>query len=234
MMRLNVKFTAKNVQQFLELLKKRLFKKLIRLGRKKRVEKQRIEDRRQVADQNTNTVNKPTEPAVGSGGEMDYEIPIEAFLSPEDLDQPSVISDATHQKDLYFFEYDLIRILLNYGLYSIQTDHVELDENEVEKIVRVEVPVIELILHELERDQIEFQHPVFNAILKEYSAGKAENILYNIDHFIRHENLEISSKAADIITVKYETSANWSLKKVRINTEIDKLESSSDGVLVRF
>jgi DNA primase len=54
-----------------------------KVRQKKRVEKQRIEDRRQVADQNTNTVNKPTEPAVGSGGEMDYEIPIEAFYRPK-------------------------------------------------------------------------------------------------------------------------------------------------------
>lgn len=205
-----------------------------KVRQKKRVEKQRIDDRRQVTDQTTTAPNKPTEPNAVVGGEMDYEMPIEAFLSPEDLDQPSAISDATQQKDLYFFEYDLIRILLNYGLYSIQTDHVELDENNEEKIVRVEVPVIELILHELERDQIQFQHPVFNAILKEYSAGKAENILYNIDHFIRHENLEISSKAADIITVKYETSANWSVKKVRINTEIDKLDQAVMESLYAF
>jgi DNA primase len=88
-----------------------------KVRQKKRVEKQRIEDRRQVADQNTNTVNKPTEPAVGSGGEMDYEIPIEAFLSPEDLGPTYLFpTEVMPQNDLYFFEYryhsDFIKLWL--------------------------------------------------------------------------------------------------------------------------
>ncbi len=188
----------------------------------KLVEKQKVEDRKDRFGQQQ---NQPIESGVRPvNGEMDYEIPIEAMLPDDLLEEIGV----NLEKDdlLYYYEKDLIRILLNYGLYSVQTKIVTQDESGKDQIVDAEVSVIELIVHELERDEINFQNRVFDTILKEYQSGLTNQIFYKSDHFIRFEDITVSTRAADLITIKYEVSPNWATQKVRINTEVDKLDQA--------
>ncbi len=131
---------------------------------------------------------------------------------------------ASKADDLYFYELDIIRILLNYGLYSVRTQNVEYNENGDEIITDVEVSVIELIVYELQKDEINFQNQIFSAVFADYVAGLEQGILYKTDHFIRNENREICDTVADIIASKHEVSANWQTQKVRIVSEVDKLD----------
>jgi len=200
---------------------------------RKKTEQAKIANRKQRTEQR-NLQNRPanTTPSSDNAGtadrpaDMDYEIPIEAMLSPEELEEVAIAPTKLKEGDLYYFELDLVRILLNYGQYLVPTKNIEIDEEGNEKEADVEVSVIDLIVHELEKDEIDFKNKIFNAILNEYKEGLKQNILYKTAHFIQHENMEISTKVADIIASKHEISANWLRQKVRITREIDKLDQA--------
>ena len=179
---------------------------------------QRSYPSQRTPDNGTAKVNKPV---VSLSAD---EIPLEAMIPPEYLDAQPTTSVKPKDDFLYYYELDVIRILLNYAVYSVRTTSIEVDENGKEKETAVEVSVVELITHEINKDEMSFENETFNAIYNEYCAGLAEGILYNSERFTRHENSDISSVAADLVAPKYEISANWSTLKVRINTEIDNLD----------
>lgn len=126
---------------------------------------------------------------------------------------------------IYPQEYDLIRILLNYGTLSMIVEHIEKLEDGREETQQVEVKVAELVVHELERDEIAFKNEVFDLIYQEVKEGVKNSTLYSEGHFVRHPNPEVATAAADILSSRYEVSPNWKSDKikVRINTEVDKI-----------
>ncbi len=102
-------------------------------------------------------------------------------------------------------EFDIIRLMLLYGAYGVEVDSEEEDEKE-------EVPVVQFILDELEADDIELTHPVARQIIQEYISAAEEAIIPDVRHFVNHENLQISSMAANLSADKYFLSENWSKK----------------------
>jgi DNA primase len=180
---------------------------------------------------NRESYTKPTETNIKVSNQTkpdqpyeEYDIPLEALIPPEFAD---VITSPVQQNDsLLPFELDIVRILLNYGTYLVRTKHIETDQEDNDEVKDVEVSVIELIIHEIEKDEITFNHPTLKLIYDEFKAGiqNQDEKLYKSDRFVRHENQEISRLAAEIITTKYELSPNWSIQKVRISTELDKLD----------
>lgn len=180
------------------------------------VERKKVEERKiKAANRQENTT-----PQAGS----DYEMPLEAMLPPELLDEVGLQPALKTNDVLYFFELDLVRILLNYGLYSIDVTSVEYDEEGNETVEEVEVSVLELIISELSKDEIQMQDPTFKAIIDEFQEGIDNNIIYKAEHFVNHENMEISTTSANLLATKYELSGNWQTKNVRINSEVDKLD----------
>ncbi|MCG8573537.1 MAG: DNA primase [Flavobacteriales bacterium] len=175
--------------------------------------------------------SKPKPSATSFAAPPDEDIPIEAFIPPEYADQVAAEQQKTASTNLYHDliypqEYDLVRILLNYGLFNIVTQHVEEDENGNEQIIDIEVPVIELIVHEMEKDEITLENEALSLIFEEFREGYHNDTLYAETHFTRHQNQEIAKVAADIISNRYEVSPNWKSEKikVRISTEVDKLD----------
>ncbi|MBN4071149.1 DNA primase [Crocinitomix catalasitica] len=155
-----------------------------------------------------------------------------SFKRPEINEIPLETVEAVVQKDSRFIldriypqEYDIIRILLNYGTLSITVSHAQKGEEGEQEIVDVEVKVVELIVHELNRDEISFQNEIFSLMYEEIKEGLGNNTLFSETHFARHENHEVAKVAADILSNRYETSPNWNSEKVnvRINSEVDKL-----------
>ena len=143
-----------------------------------------------------------------------------------DIKTPEKELAATRTDLIYYQEYDIIRILLNYGLFSIDIQQIETDEHGTERQVTTSVSVIQLIIHEIEKDELEIEHPVFRLIYDEFKEGLENNILHENTYFIRHENHAVARACSDIMSVKHEASPNWSTQKVRINSEVDKLETA--------
>jgi DNA primase len=129
------------------------------------------------------------------------------------------------QNKIYPHEYDIIRILLNYGLFSTKTQVKEVNAEGNVELKDVDISVIELVLHELERDKIEFENTIFSEIYTEILKGLAENILYGHDHFFKHQNDEVARTCAEMISVRHELSPNWwAQQKVHVNSELDNLD----------
>lgn len=224
---------SKECASIFDISEQTIIQEVNKVRQRKKAEKAKIENRKLRTEQNRTTQNPttqqtPQKPQAGpTGGEMDYEIPLEAMLPPDFMEEIGVVTERAYESDLYYFELDLIRILLNYGTFVMVTENVEYDENDEKKITEVEVPVIELIIHELLKDDIKFTNKVFDQILKEYGLGQKEGILYPVKHFTQHENLEINECVADIISERYEISANWfEQKKIKTPREVDKLEQA--------
>lgn len=215
---------SKECAAIFEIEEQTIITEVNKVRQKKLTEKAKIETRRQRDEVKNDTNTAPSATTTVPLG-SDYEMPLEAMLPPDLVAEMGLgIAEVQKTDDLYFCELDIIRILLNYGLYSVRTQNVEYNENGEEKITDVEVSVIELIAHELQKDEIEFQNAIFDQVFAEYIKGLEQGILYKTDHFIRNENMEISSAVADIMASKHEVSANWQTQKVRIVTEVDKLD----------
>ncbi len=153
---------------------------------------------------------------------IEYDIPIEAMIPDEYKEQAQTATKGTDR--ISSQEHDLIRILLNYGLFMIKTEHVEEDEEGNEEVSEVEVSVIELILHELEKDGINFENPIYETIHQLFREGVEKGEMYGEKFFLQHQDPDISSKAVDIVSNRYEISPKWIEKKVYTTTELEKLE----------
>lgn len=125
---------------------------------------------------------------------------------------------------LFAHEYDLIRLMLNYGIFLVKTSNVQEDEEGNRTETEVEVSVLDLIVHEIEKDELALEHPVLNKIFNEVKIGLSEDELRGEKYFTRHEDPEVAQMAVDILTNRHELSPKWVEKKVYTTMEIDKLE----------
>ncbi|WP_430406583.1 DNA primase [Fluviicola sp.] len=158
----------------------------------------------------------------------------------KDLDEPQIASNpsltdtftnptpqATTAQEVKFsygtVEYELIRVLIKYGTLALTVDHI--DEHGLAH--KVEVSAAELINHELEKDELFIQSPIFQDIYQLIVDGLAEKTLFKVSYWLRHENPEIAKLVAEIETEKYELSPQWLLKYgVLTNTEVDNLKAT--------
>lgn len=205
-----------------------------KVRQKKIGEKNRIAERQKRTDQrkaSSNVPQKPQAPQKPSTSpsdipDMDYEMPIEAMMPPDFAEEMAAAVPITNEDKLYPFEVNLIRVLLNYGLLSVKTQNVEYDEEGKAHVEDVEVSVIELIIHELEKDEIALKDQALNTIFVKYRDGLKKDTFFKADFFIKHQDPDVSAKATDLMFSQYELSPNWAIQKVRIATEVDKLEST--------
>ncbi|AEA42254.1 DNA primase [Fluviicola taffensis] len=120
-------------------------------------------------------------------------------------------------------EFELIRILVKYGIFAITTDHI--DEHGVSH--PVEVSVAELVHHELSKDELIFQYPIYQEIYQQIVEGLSSKTLYKISFWLRHEKPEVVQLITEIETDQYELSPKWLSKyNVDTNREVDKLKAT--------
>jgi len=146
-----------------------------------------------------------------------------------DVPKPVVLDHLYHQ------ELDVIRILLNYGTYVVKTETIEVNEKgkEIEKIV--EVSVIELIIHEFEKDEITFDNEVFQSMYDEYKKGCNDDTFHLESHFTQHQDLDISKVAVDILADTKELSYKlWEKFNVNIPSEVDQLDKAAIDVIYSY
>ncbi len=128
-------------------------------------------------------------------------------------------------------ERDLIRKMIKYGPFAMETDHI--DKDGVKQ--KLEVSVIELVCHELEKDELTFSNPLYNKIHQILVTGLAESILYKSSYFLRHEDQEIVKFVSEIESEEHEISPHWLGKyKIETNTELDKLPQAILGSIYSF
>ncbi len=152
--------------------------------------------------------SRPVSPSINEGPPA---------LIPIDHSKPSNTSSSYNDDHT---ELDLIRKLIKYGVFAIETDHI----NENGEKTKIETSVAELICHELDKDELFFETPIYNSIHKIILEGLSENTLYKSSFFLRMENQEIVKFVSEIESDVYDLSPKWLSKHhIETNTELDRL-----------
>lgn len=99
------------------------------------------------------------------------------------------------------FELNVLYYIIRFGNLPLIPDS---EENESEEPVP---SVIEYVKFDLERDNLEFQNPLFKEILKEAIEQQAsDNNFQSSKHFLAHPKPEISKIAAEIMSDRHQLS----------------------------
>lgn len=138
--------------------------------------------------------------------------------------EPYQLSEIDSEVEVSFHdEFNLIRLLVKYGTLEIQTEQ----NSEDGKTITVKTSVIELIHHELDKDELTFEHPVYAKIYQLFVNGLSENQLLSIKYFKRMEDQEIVTFVSDIESNDYELSSQWLSKyNISIRSEGDRLNEA--------
>ncbi len=147
------------------------------------------------------------------------ETPIEEKEQSEEVDS-----------DYFDQEFDLLRILVLFGDRAI-----EFQSDEGEATEPIEVSVAELIISEIDRDELSFNHPLFRKIYLLYQNALKEGLFYDTQLLLRNDDQDIVKFAIDIMSPRHELSTNW-LNKYKIETaeEIHKVEQAVKEALYTF
>jgi DNA primase len=145
---------------------------------------------------------------------------------------PSVQATSVSQKQKkHYEEYDLIRILVKYGVYLVEIEQI----SEKGKVEEISTSVCELIIHELNRDELYFENPVYSKIYDFLVEGLSKNVMYQVSHFNKLEDQEIVKFVSDIESEKHELSHNWLFShKIETKTELDNLKSCVLNAIYSF
>lgn len=148
-------------------------------------------------------------------------LPLETERNKTTADQSLETEKAIEKSNLLEeAEKELMRIMLRYGSYIVEVDHVD-DEHNTKS---VETSVIEWIIHELDKDDIGFQSPILSRIYEKFKAGILENKLYTAKSFQRDEDQKIVAFVADTELEQHALSNNWYNRyRVEVKTEDQKL-----------
>ncbi len=151
----------------------------------------------------------------------------ESVVRNDDLPKDELIitkQEVIEEDFIHLHEENIIRLLLNYGEDEIVTQGL-IDDPTIELTREVK----SVIVNELVEDGIYPGNPTYRKIFEEFETLTKNNLPYNDQKFIRHEDSEIRRVATDLLTQRYTLSENWQDKGVSITTEKDILQHAVFG-----
>ncbi|MCF8459341.1 MAG: DNA primase [Flavobacteriales bacterium] len=146
--------------------------------------------------------------------------------APVQEEQPIVrkTNQELKKRDSEFQEQDIIRILILYSEKEIEFDIW--DEAEEKVVDQEKVNVVDFIVTELLEDEIKFENELFKVVFAEFAQMFEEKKIPTEQHFINHQNPEISSLAVNFFAQPYIVSERWKEHNVVTLMEEDKLKQS--------
>lgn len=142
-------------------------------------------------------------------------------------EEPSIVRKSNQElkkRDAEFQEQDIIRILILYSEKEIEFD--VWDEAEEKVVDQEKVNVVDFIVTELLEDEITFENELFKLVFAEFSKMLEEKKIPTEQHFINHQNSEISSLAVNFFAQPHVVSERWKEHNVVTLLEVDKLKQS--------
>ena len=120
-------------------------------------------------------------------------------------------------------EHDLIRILIKFGTRVIEVEQLDAQG----EATTAETSVTEFICHELDKDELAFEHPKFAKIHQLIVEGLAENQLLSSTYFRQLEDQTIVQFVSEIESQEYELSTKWlSQYNITTRSESDRLQEA--------
>jgi DNA primase len=153
---------------------------------------------------------------------------IGAIELPKNPAPQSLQASSETAPDHTIFEAELIRVLIKYGTRALIWQEPGQPETQTS--------VIELIVHELQKDELFFETPLYEEIYRIFEKGALEEqTLYESSYFLRHENQQIVQFVTDIEAHEQELSHNWVARyKIQTKSESDDLYQTVVQVIYRF
>ncbi len=127
-----------------------------------------------------------------------------------------------------YSEREVVRLLLKYG------------SEEYEKILHKEdgteetVSIAQYIVSEIRADELEFNNPVLKKIFDDYTFHIDEGIFPGDKFFVMHQDPEISSLSADMLSESYVLSTIWTDRHAWVGTEDMVLKELVPETVLKF
>lgn len=127
-----------------------------------------------------------------------------------DLDSPAAPQPVdTNSESSEHHEREIVRLMLTYGNHELEMQ-IEGETPDAPAEIQ-KIKVAQYIYEHLSLDQISFEHENYRRIFDEFSASLQAGEDYSIEHFIHHQDPDISSIAIDLTTFPY-TVSDWKKK----------------------
>jgi DNA primase len=160
--------------------------------------------------------NNRNEQKIRQAGVKEYTPPLERAVNAKDELIP----------ENYPAEKEVIRLILLFGNQKFTLPQPENSANEMR--------VVDYLLHEIQQDELEFHHPVFNQIYSEICNQSVNKDFNYQEYFVRHSEETLSKTAADLITVAYDLSKIWKRRENYYETEEMKLNETIPEAILAF
>ncbi len=184
-----------------------------------------IKLRKQKLDQDIKRTS-PRSNSSSSYGSNHPDLPPDDSVPQEYLDLPTTIIEKSNIPSFDHNEYDLMRILVQYGSLAL----VQKQLNDAGEEEEFETSIAELVCHELDIDELTFEHPTYAKMHQIIADALAESTLLKSSYFKRMEDQEIVKFVSEIEMNEREVSHNWVTKyNIYTNTEKDKLQAAVMG-----
>lgn len=147
-------------------------------------------------------------------------------LMPEVIAPPQEVMDDLSREAQ---EADIIRILINYGDREIEFEE-KINDRHVEYVSET---VMSLMVHEITGDGTTFDHPLYRKVFGCFERLVHEALPYRTDDLVNHEDAEISTLAADMLSSKYQLS-NWERHGIEVRDEALRLKYAVESAICAF
>ncbi|MFT5601418.1 MAG: DNA primase, partial [Flavobacteriales bacterium] len=146
--------------------------------------------------------------------------------NPGPVDVPATFTkkQTKGKHELELQERDLIRLMIQYGAQTIDVTVQDDDGKEQE----VSYPLSQYIIEELLSDELSIINESYQRIFDEFFEGLQQGLVVSDEHFMRHQDQDLSRTVIDISTPKDIVSENWTKRHgIRPGTELDRLKSAA-------
>jgi DNA primase len=152
------------------------------------------------------------------------------YPGPEDLPVMKVTQQKqiAHEPTTYHSEKAIIRLLLKFG-----SDVFERKTNREDGKETV-TTVADYIVNEIVNDDLDFENTVFSEIFGDYRFHVGQGLFPGDQHFVRHQDPDISRVSADLLADSYELSSIWKAKQTYVETETDKIKEIVQDTVLKF
>ena len=148
----------------------------------------------------------------------------------EDIPLPRPVPERTIAPETtsFYSEKAIIKLLLKHGSEVLFRNIGEPEGTE--KITTV----ADFIVNEIMSDELSFDNPVFNKIFIDYSFYVQQGLFPGDNHFVRHQDPEISSMSADLLSESYVLSRYYINHFIHVETEENLLKVLAPESVLKF
>ena len=152
------------------------------------------------------------------------------YPGPEDLPVPRIAlqKQVTHEAGSFYSEREVIRLLLKYGSEVLER---KINREDGKETI---ITIADYIVNEIVSDELAFDNSVFSEIFSDYSFYVGQGLFPGDQHFVRHQDPEISSQSATLLADSYELSSIWRTKQTYVETEAMKLKELVPDTVLKF